>query len=444
VSLLAAIALASAPAFAGTFAQTVETRLGEAETPACIAAGIVGETVEIKLGCTPGAGPLAFDEHALFEIGSITKGLTGLLLADMVRKGEVSLDDPVSKYAREGAQLPLRGGKELTLRDLVTHSSGLPRMPPKFMPANPRNPYADFTEDRLYEALAATEIRGSLNHYEYTNDGFMFLTDLIARRLGKPYDVALKERVLDPLGMKETAIVLSPELARRFVPGHHMTYQPVGAWDFPVNVSGVGGVRSSLSDMLKLAAALAGRVDTPLKETIALALEPIRPGGGDSSVGFAWMTIQRADTRVTWHNGGTGGFRSMLAVNPASRTAAVVLVDSEASFDDLGRHLVDPVIPLRKKRVGLAMDLETMKQYTGRYELAPTFAIEVFVEGARLMSQATGQPKFEIVREGPDVYFPYVVQARLRFSRGAAGQVDGLVLEQGGRETKGKRGPSAR
>src|SRR5262249_36772423 len=161
------------------------------------------------------AGPTLPDEHSLFEIGSITKGFTGLLLADMVRKGEVSLDDPASKYARPGAKLPLRGGKEITLRDLVTHTSGLPRLPPKFAPANPRNPYADFTEDKLYEALAATEIRGTLNHYEYSNFGFMWLSELLARRLGKPYDAALKERVLDPLGMSETAIILTEEQLKR-------------------------------------------------------------------------------------------------------------------------------------------------------------------------------------------------------------------------------------
>jgi CubicO group peptidase (beta-lactamase class C family) len=350
VRFLAAFALAAAPAVADTFSQIVEARLAESETPVCIAAGIVGETTEAKVACTSGAGRLPAEAHSLFEIGSITKGMTGLLLADMVRRGEASLDDPVSKYARRGAKLPLRGGKEITLRDLVTHTSGLPRLPPKFTPGDPRNPYADFTEDRLYESLAATEIRGALNHYEYSNYGFMFLTDLLARRLGKPYDVALRERVLEPLDMHETGIVLTAEQRQRFAAGHRMTYEPTPHWDFPVNVSGVGGLRSSLSDMLKLAAALSGRAETPLRETIALALEPMRPGGLDSSVGFGWIATERAGTKVHWHNGGTGGFRSMIAVNRATRVAAVVLTDSEASFDDLPRHLVDPVYPLKMKR----------------------------------------------------------------------------------------------
>jgi reactive intermediate/imine deaminase len=121
VRFAAAIALACAPAFAeepravapDTFARIVEERLAESETRACIAVGIVAEKTQTKFACTAGAGAALFDEHSLFEIGSITKGFTGLLLADMVRKGEVALDDPVSKYARSGAKLPTRAGQQV-------------------------------------------------------------------------------------------------------------------------------------------------------------------------------------------------------------------------------------------------------------------------------------------------------------------------------------------
>ena len=340
----------------------VEARLAESETPGCIAVGLAGETSQVKFGCTAGAGPLAFDEHSLFEIGSITKGFTGLLLADMVRNGEVSLDDPAAKYARPGATVPARGVQAITLRDIVTQTSGLPRMPPRFTPSNPSNPYADFTEDELYEALASTEIRGEATKYEYSNFGFMWLTDLLARHAGKSYEKLLRERVLDPLGMNETALTLNAEQQERFVMGHAAGYEPAAHWDFVTNLAGVGGLRSSLSDMLKLARALAGRDDTSLKETIAIALAPLRPSAGNNWTGYAWVTNERSGTRVHWHNGGTGGFRSMIAVNPVTRTAAVVLVNSDTSFDDLALHLVDPQFPLRKKRVGLLTDLGTGKR----------------------------------------------------------------------------------
>ncbi len=399
--------------------------------------------VQTRFACSPEAGPIVPDEHSLFEIGSITKGFTGLLLADMVRKGEVSLEDPVSKYAREGAKLPKRGDEEITLGDLVTQTSGLPRMPAPFSPRNTRDPYADFTGDRLYEGLARTELHPQKGRAEYSNFGFMWLSEMLGRR-GKSYEASLKERVLEPLGMTDTAITLSADQAPRMVTAHDAFYQPVPPWHFAANLEGVGGLRSSLADMVKLAQALSGRRETPLKESIALALQPLRHSGGNNSTGYGWVTHERAGTRVHWHNGGTGGFRSMIAVNPATRTAAVVLVDSTAAFDDLALHLVDPQVPLEMKRVALPTDVEAMKEYAGRYELSPTFAIDFFVDGSRFMSQGTGQRSFEIFREGTDTFFAYVVAARVRFVRDKDGKVDGLILEQGGRESAARRIASTR
>jgi CubicO group peptidase (beta-lactamase class C family) len=359
IATLAAVAL--------VLAATVEVRLAESDAPGCVAVALVAEKTEMAFGCTPGIQGARLDEHSLFEIGSITKAFTGLLLADMVRKGEVSLDDPVGKYARPGAKLPARF-EAITLRDLVTHTSGLPRMPAGFNPKNPSDPFSDFTADSLYEALARTELkeRGS---YEYSNFGFMWLSEMIARRAGKPYTLVLKERVLVPLGMNDTAVELSAEQEKRFVTGHRIDYQPVPHWTFATNLEGVGALRASLQDMIKLAEAIAGRRDTPLKETIALALEPMRPAAGRGFTGFGWETIKRGDTRVHLKTGGTAGFLSMIAVNPDTRTAAVVLVDSLAYFHDLAIHLVDPMAPLKKKRLGLATDVELMKEYVGRYQV---------------------------------------------------------------------------
>jgi hypothetical protein len=122
----------------------------------------------------------------------------------------------------------------------------------------------------------------------------------------------------------------------------------------------------------------------------------------------------------------------------------VVLSDSETALDDLALHLVDPNYPMKKKRIALPIDAEAMKQYVGRYELTPTFALEIYAEGGSLMAQATQQRAFQIFREEADVFYYTVVPAKLRFSRASGGQVDGVTLEQGGRELKGKRSPSTR
>src|SRR5205814_5162373 len=240
-----------------------------------------------------------------------------------------------------------------------------------------------------------------------------------------------------------TALTLRANQSKRFAPGHYLGYEAVPHWNFAPNLEGVGGIRSSLNDMVKLARALAGRDETPLKETIARALEPQRLTSG-GMIGYAWHIYHRAKKPIHWHNGGTGGFRSIIAVDREARTAAVVLIDSDTSFDDLGIHLVDREFPLKQKRIALTTDAETLKQYVGRYEIVPTFAIDIFLEGSKLMAQATAQRAVEVHREAQDVFFYYEVPAKLRFSRGENGEVDVVTLEQNGKNLKGKRVPSTR
>jgi D-alanyl-D-alanine-carboxypeptidase/D-alanyl-D-alanine-endopeptidase len=421
----------------------VGERLEASETSACVAVGVVGAKTQEVFACTSGIAPVPFDRNSIFEIGSITKGLTGLLLADMVRKGDVSLDDPASKYSRPGAKLPAFEGKDITLRDIVTQTSGLPRLPPGFKPANPRNPYADFDADALYAALARTELTRPIGTAAgYSNFGFMWLSEMLARRGGKPFDVLLKERILDPLGMTDTSIVQSSEQRKRMVTPHALPYEATPPWDFSGDLGGVGAVRSTLADMLKLASALAGRSDTTLKETIALALEAMRPAEmTGNATGYGWVTFSRGGIRIYWHNGGTGGSRSMLAANPRTKSAAVVLVDSAVSFDDLAMHLVEFSLPMARKHVALPTDRALREQYVGRYQFAPSRILDVYVDGERLMTRMTGQGPIELGREGADKFFTRGVEATLEFHRGADKAVEAVTIHQNGRDARAPRMP---
>jgi D-alanyl-D-alanine-carboxypeptidase/D-alanyl-D-alanine-endopeptidase len=426
-----------------SFDSVVRERIAASATPACIAVALVGETTNEALACTEGISPVPFDRHSAFEIGSITKGFTGLLLADMVLKGEVSLDDPASKYSRPGAKLPTYEGRDITLRDLVTQTSGLPGFPPGFVPKNMRNPFADLDADALYAALARTEIKRPIGKTpEYSNFGFMWLSEMLARRGGKHLDVLMKERVLDPLGMNDTFFTPSDAQRARMVQPHAAPYEPTPVWDVPLDLAGVGMLRSSLADMEKLASALAGRRDTPLKDAIALALEPLRPAqGGGNFTGFGWVTTSRDGMLIHWHNGGTGGSRSVIAVNPRTKNSAIVLVNSAVSFDDLAMHLVEPKFPLTKKHVRAALDADARGQYVGRYDFGPPNVLEVFVVGDKMMTRMTGQQAIEIAPEGNDSFFTIGVDAALEFKRDAANAIDAVVLHQGGREIRAARLP---
>lgn len=422
-------------------AAVVKERLEASDTPACIAVGLVDDTTQEIFACTSGIGKVPIDRNSIFEIGSISKGFTGLLLADMVLKGEVSLDDPASKYSRPGAKLPTYEGHEITLRDLVTQTSGLPRLPPGYDWSNGKNPYVAFDADALYASLARTEITRSIGtKAEYSNFGFMWLSEMLARRGGKHFDVLLKERVLDPLGMKDTSIVQSEAQRARMATPHKLPYEPTPPWDFDRDLAGVGGVRSTLGDMMKLGSALAGRTDTPLKQAIALALEPMRPAEAPGNqTGFAWVTLSAAGIR--WHNGSTGGSRSMIAVNPGTKTAAVVLVDAAVPFDDLPMHLVDGALQMQRKHVALPIDAATREQYVGRYDFGAGHVLRVFVDGDRLMTQMTGQGSIELGREGTDKFFARGVEAALEFNRNAGKAIEAVTLRQNGHEIRAPRMP---
>ena len=148
------------------------------------------------------------DGDTLFEIGSITKVFTSLLLADMAQRGEVRLDDPISKYVPATAKIPERGGKKITLVDLATHTSGLPRMPANFNPKDPANPYIDYTDDQLYAFLSSYELTRDVGiKFVYSNLGFGLLGQGLARRNGTDYEALVETRICEPLGIDRRAHV---------------------------------------------------------------------------------------------------------------------------------------------------------------------------------------------------------------------------------------------
>lgn len=277
------------------------------------------------------------DEQSVYEIGSITKAFTGVLLAQMALHGELQLDDPIERYLPD-VGVPSRG-REITLRDLATHTSGLPRLPDNLTPADASNPYADYTVEQLHAFLGSHTLRRSAGaEYEYSNLGMGLLGYILARRAGMSYEALLRERILDPLGMASTAITLTPEMEAHLARGHSGG-RVVSNWDIPT-LAGAGGLRSTAADMVTFLQANIGLLETPLRGAMARshADDPGIPG----PVGLGWHVSLEHDVRVVWHNGGTGGYRTFAGFDPAKRRGAVVLSNSDVSADDIGFHLLDP------------------------------------------------------------------------------------------------------
>lgn len=294
------------------------------------------------------------DGDTIFEIGSITKVFTALLLSDMAAEGLVKLDDPVRLYLPDNVKVPTRGGKEITLLDLATHRSGLPRLPTNFVYSQMRsasNPYAHYTPQLMFAFLSGYELpRGIGSKYEYSNFGFGLLGYALARKANRSYEELVVKRICEPLKMKDTRITLSPELRARLAEGHTTGGKVAANWDFDT-LAGCGALRSSVSDLLIFAAANLGRIKTPLLS----AMETCHAERGDSDVktvrmGLGWHSLhpQGTEQKVIWHNGGTGGYHSYLGFIKESQTAVVVLSNSTTSIDAQALRILKAITPARK------------------------------------------------------------------------------------------------
>lgn len=287
---------------------------------------------------------------SIFEIGSITKTFTGLILSQLVEQGKVTLDEPVRELL-PFVTVAKPAGDEITLLDLATQQSGLPRMPDNFKPADLANPYV-YHPVNLYEFLAKRGVaKPTTSGFLYSNLGFGLLGQALAVHSGLTYPALLKEEIVDPLGLKDTTVSLTPEQLIRFIPGHSEDHRPAHAWNMDA-LAGAGAIRSTAGDMLTyLEANLHPAAFKPIAKstasaTLSVALTQQHELRADSFPGtriaLAWF--YEIESGNYWHNGATGGYSSYAFFNPKGDYAAVVLLNtsigSTGSFADrLGQHI---------------------------------------------------------------------------------------------------------
>jgi CubicO group peptidase (beta-lactamase class C family) len=402
-----------------------------------------GETAFLAYGETARGSGKAPDADTVWEIGSITKAFTGVLLADAVVRGEVGLDDPVQRYLPQDAS-PSASAAPITLAQLATHTSGLPRLPPNLRIENMANPYADYTEELLHASLALLPNERAPGTYAYSNYGMGLLGHALARRAGRSYEQLVRERLLDPLGMRDTSITLGEDQRRRLATPYRAGLEPAHLWDLPA-LAGAGALRSTARDMLRFAAAaLATDPRAPLAEAFALAMRQRQKIEGGLGIALGWHLAGDGTTR--WHDGGTGGFRSWLAVLPDRNLAVVVLANSADErigpfAESVTRAAAGIEVAPQPVPTEAALDPTLLQSYVGTYALAPDFALEVTLDSGQLFVQATGQEKFPVYPSAPGEFFYKVVDAQLSFVSGPDGVVDKVVLHKGGQNIEGVRKP---
>lgn len=451
VSLAACAAAQSVPQSAvpsdSEIQQILVDRIDVQHQSVGIVVGIVGPEGRrvIAYGHLEKGDPRPLNGDTIFEIGSTTKVFTSLLLADMVQRGEVALDDPVAKYLPASVKMPERNGRSITLVDLATHTSGLPRMPTNFTPKDPADPYADYSVEQLYQFLSSYQLTRDIgSQYEYSNLGGGLLGHALALRAGMSYEALVRSRISDPLGMKDTRITLTPEMKARLAVGHNQGLESVANWDLPT-LAGAGALRSTANDMLTFLAANLGYAKSPLASAMAAMLKVRRPTGQPNlEIALGWHILTTNGKEIVWHNGGTGGYRSFMGFDPKARIGVVALSNTSTTVgvDDIGRHLLDASVPLAapvKPHTQVTVDPKLFDGYVGTYQVTSNLIYTITRDGSHLFAQLTRQPTAEIFPEGDRDYFYKAVDAQITFITDSSGRATELILHQNGQDVHAKR-----
>ena len=380
-----------------------------------------------------------------FEIGSVTKVFTALLLAESERAAKVRRDDPVTKYLHVAATPEgLSRLDKVTLLALATHTSGLGRLPPNFAPANPRDPYADYTSADLLAALADSAGRVQAPApYAYSNYGGGVLGQALAAAWGQSYAEALRRHVLTPLGLEQTTLgLMGTSAPGNLAPGHDDNGKPVPNWTFDA-LAPAGALRSSAREMALFVQACLGLRETALAASLTATMQPQRPLVGlVGSVGLGWH-LTAGQSPIIWHNGGTGGYHSFVGFEPQGKRGVVVLANCSQSMDALAFGLLrgdKEKIAAAAPAAAAALPAVRLEDYVGRYSLAPTFVMSVTANDGHLFVQATGQSQLLLQPVAVDRFKVAGVEAEVSFERAAAGQVAALILHQNGVDQRAPRG----
>jgi len=284
-------------------------------------------------------------ENSIFDIGSITKTFTGILLADMVLKGEVHLDDFAVSYLPQGMALPTYKGKQITLQNLATHTSGLPDFPDNIDPEDDQNPLAEYSVKKMYAFLSDYTLPRAIGKkVQYSNLGMGLLGHILALKAGMSYEELVTERILKPLGMHDTSITLTTEQKPRLTISYDTDGNVINHWDI-ASLAASGALRSTGHDMMLYLAANMGVGKTRLSSAIEMSHKIQRQfASGDRYIGLAWVTTKAPKDSIIWHNGRIGGYRSFIGFKEDKSFGVFILLNSLDDADAMGLAILNDQI----------------------------------------------------------------------------------------------------
>ncbi len=373
-------------------------------------------------------------ENLVFEIGSITKVFTGLLLAQSVVEGKTTLETSLASLLPQARWADPRVGA-ITLKQLATHTSGLPRLPGDLALGmiSQDDPYAHYDTQRLLSWLASAELKSEGPHpCSYSNLGVGVLGCLLGRLHDTSWETLMRDKICLPLGLRDTAV--TPRADQQAATPHDGK-KAVKPWNLNA-LGGAGALRSTAADLIRFGEAVLAPEKTPLSAAFALAMQPHAkaPGqGGDIGLG---VFIGRFDGQTAFHHdGGTGGYRSSWQVIPALGVVRAVLT-SNAQFDS--SQVIAGTLSEKAKPAVATLALEEMRAYPGIYDLDEDSRFTVLLRDDALWVRLTGQPFLPVQASAADRFFYKGIDAELVFNREDS-KVCSLTLFQNGGELVARR-----
>lgn len=332
----------------------------------CIIVGIIGSTGHRQVvaeGVLSDADPRKPDENTIFEIGSITKVFTALAMADMSLKGQLDINDPISEYLPTHIHSPTWNGREMTLRSLATHRSGMPRFAYNVYPQDVDEPWADYTADELYQYVSEFQPPDIDTVWRYSNTAYGLLGLILERITNKKLEKLLFDEITGPLRLRNTVITLTRQQKQNAAVGHAETGSVVGFTRLGA-ISAGGALHSNVKDLLTFAAANIAVIPTNLYPAMQLThVVQAKKDGNDTYSTMGWTLSNDNEKELLFKDGGMPGFRSFLGIDKINKRAVVVIANSNNSVTDIGRHLLDSTRKIEPYQYTWHV-LDTLRQIT--------------------------------------------------------------------------------
>ena len=401
------------------------------------------------------------DGDTAFELASVTKVFTALLLTDMVAKGEAALDDPVAKYLPAGVTVPTRKGRQITLVDLATHTSGLPPFPPD-LPALDDPAAPGYSVERLYSSLSAYQLTRDIGaEWEYGNFDMALLGHALARRAGTDYESLVRARITGPLGMSRTSTV-ETSLGRNVVVSHNSDLRPTPRLALGA-LAPAGAMFSSANDLLTLLGACLGLVASPLAgalQAMARTRRPMRPpmlamvrrywrvmlqmafsrrrqprtpprvfSRAEQALG--WLILGRGAGEIVGHDGAAPACAASIAYDAAARAGVVVLSNAGVMVSDIARHLLWRESPLARPRKEVTLAPAVLDRYVGDYQSSASPVFRVLRDDDRLFIRLPYIGSLPLRAESEHDFYVPELQFEFVFDWDAQGRVEEMLFAPG-------------